>query len=169
MPAQTFFIPKKISGLRLSKLPLTAPLLAVLKKLNVETFGDLSGMAIRDFQRVSNRGAALFAEMNGLTQRARNGDFAAIFGQSGGLLNLTSGQKPRVIMSGESAAEKDGKFSTTQLCALPSETSTDERIYGKATGLARGGEHAKQRWKHHHWQHARQYACAHGIIIRIGF
>jgi hypothetical protein len=86
-PIQSLFIPERISGLRLSRLPLSASLYATLKKLKVETVGDLSGMTIRDFQRVSNRGKALFFELTGLTQRARDGEFAAAFGQNVGTLN----------------------------------------------------------------------------------
>jgi DNA repair protein RadC len=79
-PIPSLFIPEKISGQRLSRLPLSASLFAVLKKLMAETFGDLSGMTIRDFQRVSNRGTALFVELTNLAQRVRNGEFAAAFG-----------------------------------------------------------------------------------------
>jgi hypothetical protein len=74
-PIQSFFIPQKISGLRLSKLPLSDSLFSALKKLNVATFADLSGTTIKDFRSVSNRGSALFYELKNLTQRVRNGQF----------------------------------------------------------------------------------------------
>lgn len=129
MATQTFFIPEKISGLRLSKLPLSASLIAVLKKLNVGTFGDLSGMTIRDFQRVSNRGVALFAELTGLTQRARDGEFVAAFRQNIGLLNSTAMQNSRMASPLEADVKKNGVVSSTRLSVPLSQAPTDEHIF----------------------------------------
>lgn len=49
----------------------------MLRKLRISTFGDLTGVSLRDFQRVSDNGTALFLEIGRLIQRARQGDFAA--------------------------------------------------------------------------------------------
>lgn len=73
---QTFFIPESIRRLRLSELPLSRELASVLRRLRISTFEDLTGASLRDFQRVSDSGTALFLEIDQLIQRARHGDFA---------------------------------------------------------------------------------------------
>ena len=74
---QTFFIPESIRRMRLSGLNPSRALSSALRKMGVETFGDLSGVDLRHFQRVSKAGATLFVEVGELIRRARQGDFAA--------------------------------------------------------------------------------------------
>jgi hypothetical protein len=128
-PLQTLFIPEQISGLRLSRLPLSATLFAVLKKLRVGTFGDLSGMTIRDFQRVSNKGTTLFVELTNLTQRARAGEFAATLGQNGRQLNSIGLRPFRANTPAETVTKKDIVVSSTHLSVTPLQVPTDERIF----------------------------------------
>lgn len=65
-------------------------------------------MTIKDFQRVSNRSATLFVELTDLIQRARDGEFATVFGQNIGILNSSGLQKFRVATPIETVAEKGG-------------------------------------------------------------
>jgi len=73
--SQTFFVPESIREQRLSKLPLSRALACVLLRLDCRTFSDLAGVTLRDFERVSGRGRALFQELSELIQRARRGEF----------------------------------------------------------------------------------------------
>lgn len=74
---QTFLIPEAIRRLRLSELPLSGELAPALRRLRISTFDDLTGVSLRNFQRVSDRSTALFLEIGRLIQRARQGDLAA--------------------------------------------------------------------------------------------
>src|SRR5206468_710130 len=62
---------------RISEMKQSGDLARVLRKLRISTFGRLAGTSLRDLQRVSDTGTALFVEIEGLIQRARHGDFAA--------------------------------------------------------------------------------------------
>ena len=73
---QTFYIPEGIRRLRLFELPLTGELASVLRKLRISRFGDLAGVSLREYQRVSDIGTALFLEIGQLIQQARQGDFS---------------------------------------------------------------------------------------------
>ena len=42
----------------------------------MSTLDNLSGVSLRDFQRVSENGTALFLEIGRLIEQARRGDFA---------------------------------------------------------------------------------------------
>jgi hypothetical protein len=75
---QTFFVPKEICGLRLSGLPMSAALASACKKLKIASFGDLSGLSLKDFKSVSSRSTTLVVEFRELIQRARNGEFTAV-------------------------------------------------------------------------------------------
>lgn len=74
---QTFFISAAIRQLRLSVLPLSNELGSVLRKLRISTFGDMTGVSLREFQHMSDRGTSLFLEIGRLIERTRQGDFAA--------------------------------------------------------------------------------------------
>jgi hypothetical protein len=100
--AQHLFVPKKFSGLRLSNLPLSAALVAVLQRLKLATFGDLNGMAIDDFQRLRRIGTALLNELTDLTQRVRDGEFGGGGGNasvlnSSGLQTLPATAPPDIV------------------------------------------------------------------------
>ncbi len=84
-------------------------------------------MTIRDFQRVSNEGAVLFVELTGLTQRARDGEFAAAFGQNVGTLNSSDLQTFHANAPIKTVAKKDGNVS--QLSVPPLQVPADERIF----------------------------------------
>jgi hypothetical protein len=79
---QIFFIkeaiPKSIRRLRLSSLPLTTELASGLRRLRISTFKDLVGVSLRDFQRVSNKSAALFLELSRLIKAVARGNGASI-------------------------------------------------------------------------------------------
>lgn len=62
----------------------------MLRRLRLSTFGDLSGGSLRDFQRVSDNGTALFMEIGRLIERARRGDFALPSMQSARLNPVSS-------------------------------------------------------------------------------
>jgi hypothetical protein len=124
---QAFFVPKTISDLRFCKLPLSVPLSAALKRLRVETFGDLSGMTISDFRRISNKSAALFVELTGLTQRARDGEFTAAFGQNVGISNSSGSRTFHANAPIEVVAKIDRDVSPLSIPLL--QVPTDERIF----------------------------------------
>ncbi len=63
--------------MRLSDRKRSPELSSAFRKMRVETFGDLSGVCLRNFQRVSRAGGTLFLEVRELIRRARQGDFAA--------------------------------------------------------------------------------------------
>ena len=88
---------------------------------------DLSGMTIRDFRRISNRGTALFVELTGLTQRARDGEFAAAFGQNVGTSNSSGLRTFHANASIEAVAKKARDVS--RLSIPPLQVPTDERIF----------------------------------------
>ena len=75
---QIFFIkeaiPKSIRRLRFSKLPLTTELASALRRLHISTFNDLVGVSLRDFQRVSDKSAALFLELSRLIKVVATGN-----------------------------------------------------------------------------------------------
>lgn len=73
---QTFFITENIRRLRLSELPLSGELVSLLRSVPIYTLGELAGISLRDFQRMSDRGTALFLEIGRLIERARRGGFA---------------------------------------------------------------------------------------------
>jgi Sigma-70, region 4 len=126
---QTLFIPEKIGKLRLFKLPLSASLFTALKRLKVETFGDLNGMTIKDFQRVSNTGTALFVELNGLTQRARNSDFTAAFRQNVGMSNSSGLRTFHVNAPIKTVAKKEQNDPSTRVFVPSPQAPIDERIF----------------------------------------
>jgi hypothetical protein len=76
--AQIFFIkeaiPKSIRQLRFSKLSLTTELASALRRLHISTFNDLVGVSLRDFQRVSDKSAALFLELSRLIKVVATGN-----------------------------------------------------------------------------------------------
>jgi len=74
---QTFFIPETIRRMRLFDLKPSPELSSALRKMRIDTFGDLSGVDFREFERVSRIGAALFLEVGELIRQARQGNFAA--------------------------------------------------------------------------------------------
>ena len=76
-PIQSFFIPESIRRMRVADSSASPQLLAALRKLRVEAFGDLSGVYLRHFQRVSKSATALFLEVGDLLRHAREGNFAA--------------------------------------------------------------------------------------------
>lgn len=87
---QTFFIPESVRRLRLSTLPLSTELASALRKLCVSVFDDLSGVSLRDFQRVAANGNALFSEIGRLLERARHGDFVVSLGRNMRLNTVSS-------------------------------------------------------------------------------
>src|SRR5450759_4433262 len=68
---QTLFIPRNLSGQRLVSLPLSRELSLTLRKLGIKSLGDLNGVSLKDFQRVSNRSSALVIELDELIQKLR--------------------------------------------------------------------------------------------------
>lgn len=86
-------------------------------------------MTIRDFQRVSNRGKVLFSELTGLTQRARDGEFAAAFGQNVGTLNSSGLRTFHPNEPIETVTKKDKDVSSVRLSVFPFQVPTDERIF----------------------------------------
>ncbi len=92
---QTFFIPESIRRLRLSNLPLSSELAAILHRLRVSSLGDLSGTSLRDFQSVSENGTVLFLETGRLIERARRGDFAIPPFRNAKLNPVVSQHRPR--------------------------------------------------------------------------
>jgi hypothetical protein len=71
----TFFIPDNIRRMRLFDLRPSPELSSALRKMRIETFGDLGGVDLRHFQRVSKTGTTLFFEVGELIRRARQGHF----------------------------------------------------------------------------------------------
>lgn len=65
------FIPEGIRRLRVADSSASPQLLAALRKLRIQTFGDLSGVYLRHFQRVSKAGTILFLEVGNLIRCAR--------------------------------------------------------------------------------------------------
>ena len=84
-------------------------------------------MTIKDFQRVSNRATTLFVELTGLTQRTRDGEFAAAFGQNVGTLNPSGLRKFQANAPIEAVAKKDSDVSRSSFPLI--QVPTDERIF----------------------------------------
>jgi len=121
---QTFFIPQSIRRLRLSNLPQSCELASALRRLRISTFDDLTGASLRDLQRVSKRGTALFLELGRLIERARLGEFAVPPSQRG-TPHLVAGHH----RSGRISSNSHGIEDRTVGDNTVSESPTDEVIF----------------------------------------
>ena len=84
-------------------------------------------MTISDFRRVSNRGTALFVELTGLTQRARDGEFAATFRQNVDISNSSGLRTIHANALIDAVAKKDRDVSRLTIPLL--QVPADERIF----------------------------------------
>ncbi len=115
-----FFIPESIRRRRLSSLPRSAELAAVLRKLHVTTLDDLNQVSLRDFRRLSDNGTALFLEITRLVGQVRQGDFAIAPSRNQGR-NLAANHRGPLP---DSAARKKGRIPDQARLEL----ETDEQI-----------------------------------------
>jgi hypothetical protein len=118
---QTFFIPENIRRLQFSGLPQSPELASVLRRLRASTLDDLCGTSLRDFQRVSDNGTALFLEVGRLIERARRGDFT-ISPVGNERLNSVSSRRLPPLSSIPKEKGQAGRRSV-------SEAPTDETIF----------------------------------------
>lgn len=113
------FIPESLRHQRLSGLPRSAELASVLRKLRVSTLGELGGVSLSDFQRLSDQGVVLFLEAGRLIERTKRGDFAIIPFPKG---KRSPGSRPPP----PSPHSADGKKEATYVPANPASEELDE-------------------------------------------